>query len=1126
VCYTRITRWFDFSIRRRLVTLLQFTDLFTQTPGDFFYHVVVILSLATGLMIAYGQRTKHPQSHTGSVYGAGLLGATIAWTLIIVGALFSAFIDQPTIALLPPLERAVNVTTILTVGWAFLTADDRNWGNTPGLVLLGLVGVVVVGYVLTGVQWIQLADQTDFNLTLYNVTWSIAQVVVALCGVLVMILYFQRIIDAPLKLVFFLILLAGYGTALWFTATGQTIGHYQGFARLGLFAAVPIIPYVIYRKVIYGYELAFEMQRTTAAPPAVELKPAPEAKAVVAQPLSDSHAPPQSSPVERESVQLLRTLGLILEETEPSEIPTRIVRASVEVLKADVGALLSVKDANYADIAVAYDHAMRRPIPAMLSLNLEQQMTLANAIDRRQQRPLFVDRNLSELEDLYSRLDVPQIGPAYFQPLMKDSELVAVLIIALPYAKRELRDAERELLKGIGIISGSLLSLSYAADTAKTRAEERAIQAMVSGIPLDEITDADILQTQKEMQDALEAAKIQNQSLQKEAAKLRIELDDQRTRLTQLLGDTEQGLSVTQRIVVLSDEHDRLRNERDQLAQRLQQAETTLAGATGTDNEALFRAQIETLNREKRDLTDELNLLRSQLEEMSSVQEDTPPQGIESMLNAMSEANERLQAGRQDLTIRLDDIQDQLIALGIDTEEMGFGQLVQQLYDQRSKLQARTEALKLERDALLNERRRFEQRIRKEEERETQIETMESEIRHLATDREAITRQRDALRQERNELQIKVDKIKEQRARLLADLSVHEDDIRIIQEQLESVRHDFEQLTDESQGSLAERDRLRAENRSLASERDKLLARVEGNRERLQQISDDAQRELREMINEITAQRSELLNDIKAANKRIQELEAREPVVAAQPQQMNGRPANPELMMSMVDSLRTPMTSVMGYVDLLVSESAGILSEMQRKFVQRISANVVRLETMLNDLSHITALDTGMYQLKLERTDIIGLVEDSLTSATHQFREKDLTLHIQLDDTIPDVNLDPNAMTQVIGQLLTNAYLVSPAETTVEVQVARTGDADEDNIQIAIVDSGGGIPEDDQSEVFARRYRTEHQLIQGIGDTGIGLSIAKALVEAHHGQMVFETQIGQGTTFIVTLPTTLEPIEA
>jgi len=1106
--------------------LLQFTDLFTQTPGDFFFHIVVILSLATGLMIAYGQRTKHPQSHTGSIYGAGLLGATVGWILIVFGALFAAFNGQALTNILPPLERAVHIATMLTVGWAFLTADDRHWGNRPALILLGLIGLTAVGYVITGVQWIRISEATDFNLTVYNAAWSVAQVAVAFGGLLLMVFYFRRIIDAPLKFVFFLILLAGYGAALWLTATGRSIGHYQGFARLGMFAAVPIIPYVIYRKVIYGYELAFEIQQSTAPPPAPR-EAQPQKEAVVTQPLSDSHASPQSSPVERESVQLLRTLGLILEETEPSEIPTRIVRASVEVLKADVGALLNVKDANYADIAVAYDHAMRRPIPAMLSLNLEEQMTLANAIDRHQQRPLFVDRNLNELEDLYSRLDVPQIGPAYFQPLMKDTELIAILVVALPYAKRELRDAERELLKGIGIISGSLLSLSYAADSAKTRAEERAIQAMVSGIPLDEITDADILQNQQEMQDSLEAAKVQNEALQKQVASLRIQLDDERTRLTQLLGDTEQGLSVTQRIVALNDEHERLRNERDQMAQRLQQAETALAGATGTDDEAVFRTQIETLNREKRDLMVELRSLQAQLAEISEIQDDTPPQGIENVLNSMSEANERLMAGRTDIHIRLDDVRDQLDALGIDAEGVGFTQLVQQLYDQRSKLQARTEALKLERDALLNERRRFEQRIRKEEERETQIETMESEIRHLATDREAITRQRDAFRQERNDLQNKVDKIKEQRARLLADISVYEDDLRIIQDQLETVRDNFESLSQEHREAQSERDQLRAENRALAGERDQLLARVEGNRERLQQISDDAQRELREMIQEITAQRSELLEEIQTAQRRIQELEARGATSMRFTEAENGSGANPELMMSMVDSLRTPMTSVTGYVELLVSESAGLLSEMQRKFVQRISANVVRLETMLNDLSHITALDTGTYKLDLAPTDIVAITEDAITNATYQFREKDLTLHIQLDDTLPELYLDEGAIQQVIGQLLTNAYLVSPAETSVEIQVGAFQQGTEDaRVRIAVTDSGGGIPEDEQAEVFARRYRTEHQLVQGIGDTGIGLSIARALVEAHDGEMVFDTEMGQGTTFSVTLPMKLEPVEA
>ncbi len=78
-----------------------------------------------------------------------------------------------------------------------------------------------------------------------------------------------------------------------------------------------------------------------------------------------------------------------------------------------------------------------------LSINLDEQPTLVNAIERRQQRPLYPDRNVEELNDLYSRLDIEPMGPTYFQPLVNDNELLAVLVIGMPYSGRELLEPKK-----------------------------------------------------------------------------------------------------------------------------------------------------------------------------------------------------------------------------------------------------------------------------------------------------------------------------------------------------------------------------------------------------------------------------------------------------------------------------------------------------------------------------------------------------------------------------------------------------------------------------------------------------------------------------------------------------------
>jgi hypothetical protein len=117
---------------------------------------------------------------------------------------------------------------------------------------------------------------------------------------------------------------------------------------------------------------------------------------------------------------LLRAIGMMLEKEDPENIPRQIATAIATVLKADIAVLISSDDTAWADVLAAYDHIQQRLIPG-LALHLEEQPTILNAIERKVQRPLYVDRNINELIDLYTRLDIKQLGPAYIQPLMRSA---------------------------------------------------------------------------------------------------------------------------------------------------------------------------------------------------------------------------------------------------------------------------------------------------------------------------------------------------------------------------------------------------------------------------------------------------------------------------------------------------------------------------------------------------------------------------------------------------------------------------------------------------------------------------------------------------------------------------------
>jgi signal transduction histidine kinase len=128
------------------------------------------------------------------------------------------------------------------------------------------------------------------------------------------------------------------------------------------------------------------------------------------------------------------------------------------------------------------------------------------------------------------------------------------------------------------------------------------------------------------------------------------------------------------------------------------------------------------------------------------------------------------------------------------------------------------------------------------------------------------------------------------------------------------------------------------------------------------------------------------------------------------------------------------------------------------------------------------------------------------------------------------LSADRDALTQIVGQLLTNAYLVSPPDSEIfitarqeTVNLLQNGNSKPtDSLLVSVEDRGGGITPEDEARVFARKYKAENPLIQGLGDTGVGLSIAKALVEVHGGRLWLETREQVGSIFSFALP--LEPV--
>ncbi len=229
-----------------------------------------------------------------------------------------------------------------------------------------------------------------------------------------------------------------------------------------------------------------------------------------------------------------------------------------------------------------------------------------------------------------------------------------------------------------------------------------------------------------------------------------------------------------------------------------------------------------------------------------------------------------------------------------------------------------------------------------------------------------------------------------------------------------------------------------------------------------------------------------------------------------------------EMLASLANELRTPMTSIVGYTDLLLGESVGILGEMQRKFLQRVKANIERLSSLINDLIEITALDTGRIELVPEPVDLINVIEEAIMGLSARFREQDLSVRLDMALELPPIRADRDALYQIMLHLLSNACQCSRSGTEIVV----TGHLEEAErglpqyLHVSVRDTGGGIAPEDRPRVFQRFYRADKPLIPGLGETGVGMAIAKALVEAHGGRIWVESEMGVGSTFHFILPVT------
>jgi PAS domain S-box-containing protein len=212
--------------------------------------------------------------------------------------------------------------------------------------------------------------------------------------------------------------------------------------------------------------------------------------------------------------------------------------------------------------------------------------------------------------------------------------------------------------------------------------------------------------------------------------------------------------------------------------------------------------------------------------------------------------------------------------------------------------------------------------------------------------------------------------------------------------------------------------------------------------------------------------------------------------------------------------LRTPLTSVLGYLELL-ADGTDPLTDEQREYVTVIERNARRQLRLVGDLLLTAQVDAGRFTISPVPTDVAGIVRAAVEAATPAADAAHVALVASLVPAVADV--DPVRLAQAVDNLVSNALKFTPAGGEVQLGVGPRNDG-EPGAQIVVADTGIGIAPDELSQLTTRFFRASSATRRAIPGVGLGLSITRAVVDAHGGAMTITSTLGEGTTFTVVLP--------
>ena len=212
--------------------------------------------------------------------------------------------------------------------------------------------------------------------------------------------------------------------------------------------------------------------------------------------------------------------------------------------------------------------------------------------------------------------------------------------------------------------------------------------------------------------------------------------------------------------------------------------------------------------------------------------------------------------------------------------------------------------------------------------------------------------------------------------------------------------------------------------------------------------------------------------------------------------------------------LRTPLSAINWYTEMLIAGDAGSLSDTQIHYLEEIENSNKRLISLVNDLLNISRLELGTFKVEPEKTNIIDLAKEIILTSEPQIFKRKLNFEEEYDEKLPLLMLDPKLTTIIIENLVSNAIKYTPVGGSIKLKIIK----ENNNVLIKVTDSGFGIPSSQKELIFSKLFRADNIKSESTEGTGLGLYIIKSILDYIGGSIYFRSIENKGTTFNVLIP--------